>query len=316
MNTVNSAQHVQSRTRDLGRFDAPVLVCGGAYSNLEAFKALLAAAERMAIPKNHIVHTGDVIAYCADAAATADLLHESGAPAILGNVEESLAASSPDCGCGFNEGSVCDKLAAEWFSYADAQTGPELRRWMQLLPYHLTFELSGRRVRAVHGSVQEVNRFMFSSLPDSAFEAEFAHADADIVVAGHSGIPFTRQVGSRVWHNSGSVGLPANDGTPRVWFSVLTPERDGVHIEHHAFNYDHELTKSKMLQAGVCTEYAETLSSGVWPSLDVLPDVEKQSTGKPLDLSEPVFCPAPVAEEKSGAAPKTGAPAPTIQETA
>ncbi|MEM8743267.1 MAG: metallophosphoesterase family protein, partial [Pseudomonadota bacterium] len=281
---------MHSRTRDLGRFVAPVLICGGAYSNLEALEALFAAADRLGIPNDHVLHTGDVIAYCADAAATAELLRARGAPAIQGNVEESLAASLPDCGCGFNEGSVCDKLAAEWFAYADAHTGTELRRWMGQLPHHLTFELAGLRIRAVHGSVQEVNRFLFASQPDSVFDAEFAHAGADIVVAGHSGIPFTRRVGGRVWHNSGSVGLPANDGTPRVWFSVLTPEDGGIRIEHHAFDYDHELTKSKMLAAGVCTEYAETLSSGLWPSLDVLPDMERRATGEPLDLGEPVFC--------------------------
>ena len=294
MSARSSEDQIAARTRDLGRFDAPVLVCGGAYSNLEALEALFAAANRLGIPNDHIVHTGDAIAYCADAAATAELLRQCGVPSIQGNVEESLAASLPDCGCGFNEGSVCDKLAAEWFAYADAHTGPDLRRWMGQLPHHLTFELSGLRIRAVHGSVQEVNRFMFASLPDSAFEAEFAHADADIVVAGHSGIPFTRRVSARLWHNSGSVGLPANDGTPRVWFSVLSPEDDGIRFEHHAFDYDHELTKSKMLSAGVCTEYAETLSNGLWPSVDVLPDTEKRATGKPLDLSKPVFCDAKV----------------------
>jgi hypothetical protein len=28
-------------------------------------------------------------------------------------------------------------------------------------------------------------------------------------------------------------------------------------------------------------EYAETIASGIWPSLDVLPNIEKQQTGKP-----------------------------------
>ncbi len=292
MDVRNSEDHIRCRTRDLGRFDTPLLVCGGAYSNLEALEALFDAAARLGIANDHIIHTGDVIAYCADAAAAAELLRRSGAHAIQGNVEESLAASLPDCGCGFNEDSLCDKLAAEWFSYADAHTGPELRRWMGLLPHHLTFELAGARLRAVHGSVQEINRFVFASQPDDVFDAEFAYADADIVIAGHSGIPFTRRAGSRIWHNSGSLGLPANDGTPRVWFSVLHPEGQGIRIEHHALEYDHARTQSKMIEAGVCTEYAETLSSGVWPSLDVLPEAERQAAGKPLDLSEPVLCEA------------------------
>jgi hypothetical protein len=32
--------------------------------------------------------------------------------------------------------------------------------------------------------------------------------------------------------------------------------------------------------------YAAALSSGLWPSLDVLPDTERRATGAPLDVSD------------------------------
>ena len=163
---------------------------------------------------------------------------------------------------------------------------------MGLLPHHLTFEISGIRTRVVHGSVREINRFIFASQPAADFETEFSLADADMVIGGHSGIPFSRQVGKRVWHNSGSLGLPANDGTSRVWFSVLTPRDGGVRIDHHPLDYDHALASSKMIGAGVCTEYADTLVNGIWPSLDILPPTERRATGRPLDLSQPFFCAA------------------------
>ena len=66
MDARNSEDQIRSRTRDIGRFEAPVLVCGGAYSNLEALEALMAAAGRLGIRPDHIIHTGDVVAYCAD----------------------------------------------------------------------------------------------------------------------------------------------------------------------------------------------------------------------------------------------------------
>ena len=148
---------------------------------------------------------------------------------------------------------------------------------------------AGRSARAVHGGVDQINRFIFASQPESDFEAEFNSANADMIIAGHSGIPFTRRVGTRVWHNSGSLGLPANDGTPRVWFSVLTPEGDGLRIDIHALDYDHETARAKMDEAKVCREYAQALCTGVWPSLDILPEAAKKQTGTPLELGEPVF---------------------------
>jgi hypothetical protein len=130
---------------------------------------------------------------------------------------------------------------------------------------------------------------LFASHPESAFEAEFAATDADMILAGHSGIPFTRRMGARVWHNSGALGLPANDATPRVWFSVLTPERQGLRIEHHVLDYDYECAREKMLKAGLCGGYADTLRTGLWPSLDVLPRPERKQTGAPLDLRSPAL---------------------------
>ncbi len=280
-----------AKIQDLGHFDDPVLICGGAYSNLEALVALFDTADRNSIPSKRIIHTGDVVAYCADPDTTAGLLRDRQVHAIQGNVEESLSASRPDCGCGFNEGSLCDKLSDEWFTYADALIGDGVRTWMGHLPQHLVFEIAGRRARVVHGSVLEINRFIFASQPDADFEAEFSAAapDTDLIISGHSGIPFTRQVGEKVWHNSGSLGLPANDGTPRAWYSILTPQPDSLRIDIHALDYDHETARKKMNRANVCGEYARALGTGIWPSLDVLPDSEKARTGVPLELGEPVF---------------------------
>ncbi len=272
-------------TRDLGPIEEPVLICGGAYSNLEALTALFDAAAALGMAHERIIHTGDAVAYCADPVATAELLRGRGAHAIQGNVEESLWAAMPDCGCGFEEGTACAALSAEWFAYADARIGDDLRAWMGRLPLQLTFTMAGRRVRVVHGGVREVNRFLFASSPGEDFGAEFAAADADIVIAGHAGLPFTRPVGARVWHNSGSLGLPANDGTPRVWFSLLIPEADGIRFEHRPLAYDHARAGAKMIEAGLPRGYAQALSTGRWPSESVLPEAERAIAGTPIEPS-------------------------------
>jgi hypothetical protein len=88
-------------------------------------------------------------------------------------------------------------------------------------------------------------------------------------------------IGDRLWHNSGVIGMPANDGTPRVWYLVLTPTKDGVSISHHALNYDHAAAarmRAEPLPAG----YAHCLETGLWRSLDVLPGQEKAATGGAL----------------------------------
>src|SRR5260370_40490830 len=78
--------------------DGPAIVFGGPYGNPEATRALLEQAARLGVPGERMVCTGDVVAYCADPAATVDLVRRSGARVVMGNCEESLAARNGDCG--------------------------------------------------------------------------------------------------------------------------------------------------------------------------------------------------------------------------
>ena len=120
--------------------DGPLLIFGGAYSNLEATVAVLAEAVRLGIPPARVICTGDVVAYGADAAATATLVRDFGCHVVMGNCEESLASGSANCGCGFPEDSACQRLSSAWFNYADRTIGPDLRSWMASLPRRIDVE--------------------------------------------------------------------------------------------------------------------------------------------------------------------------------
>ncbi|HVM78376.1 MAG TPA: radical SAM protein [Stellaceae bacterium] len=265
------------------RMDGPVLVFGGPYSNLEATEAVLAEARRLAIPPERIVCTGDIVAYGADALATVAAVRAAGIAAIMGNCEESLAANSGDCGCGYAEGSACERLASEWYAHADRTLDAESRRWMGALPRRLVIEVGGRRLAVVHGGTRRINRFLFASTPEPVLREELAASAADGVIAGHSGIPFSEIVGSKLWHNAGAIGMPANDATPRAWFSLLIPTGQGLRIEHRALSYDHRAAAGKMRAAGLPAGYADALETGLWPSVDVLPAAEAAATGKPIE---------------------------------
>ena len=272
--------------RNLGTIDEPVLVCGGAYGNLEALQALERWADMHAIQPANIIHTGDVAAYCADAAAASTFVRERGWPAIKGNVEEQLAVGADDCACGFEEGSVCNAMSAQWFAHADRTVSRDDRTWMADLPARLAFTMNGRRFCVVHGAVDQTNRFMFASLGEGEFAAQFDLPGADCVIAGHTGIPFTRQIGERVWHNSGALGMPATDGTPRVWFSVVAPDGDAISFTHHALVYDHKTAADKVRRQALPAGYADGLETGLWPSLDILPAEEAGRTGHAISLPQ------------------------------
>ena len=143
--------------------DGPLMVFGGPYSNLEATRAVLDEGTRLSISADRIICTGDVVAYGADAAATVDLVRDRVGHVVMGNCEESLAAGSDDCGCGFPTGSSCERLSAAWFAHASRQLNTDARAWMANLPRRINLEIGGCRLAVIHGGVDVINRFIFSS---------------------------------------------------------------------------------------------------------------------------------------------------------
>lgn len=263
--------------------DGPILAFGGPYSNLQATRAVLAEAARRGIPPRRVICTGDVVAYCADAAATVELVMESGIAVLAGNCEEQLAEAAEDCGCGFEEGTACDLLSRAWYAHALREVTAAQRGWMAGLPKRVQLALpDGRRLAVLHGGARQVSRFLFASAPDEVLAEEIAATGADGAIAGHCGMPFARLVGDALWLNAGAIGMPADDGTPRGWFAVLTPSRAGCEVEILPLRYDHETAAAAMRAARLPEGYANALSTGIWPSCDVLPPAERARRGQPL----------------------------------
>lgn len=281
--------------RDLGALEGPVLVFGGPYGNLEATEAMIDAARRLGIAGANAICTGDVVAYGADPQAVVDRVRAWGCAVVMGNCEESLAADAGDCGCGFSEGSTCAALSAQWFTATRRDLDTEATRWMGMLPRRIDFVLAGRRFAAIHGGLSRINQFVFASTPARVKADQIAAAGADAILAGHCGLPFSQILGDTLWHNSGALGMPANDGTPRVWFSVLTARDRGVQVDHHPVEYDHRPAAAKMRARGYPAAYADALASGLWPSCDVLPPRERAVRGARL-APAPVFWPRATLE--------------------
>lgn len=272
--------------RDLGHLQDKLLIFGGPYSNLQATQAIREVAETLEIPADHCICTGDIVAYCAQPNETVALLKDWGVHCLLGNCEESLAENKNDCGCGFAEGTACDVLSAQWFEYSKRQLHQSHKEWFAALPRTIRFNYAGYKIEVVHGSVSSINRFIFASTAEQVFAEEFALSTADIILAGHSGIPFTKKVGRRYWHNAGVIGMPANDATPNTWYSVISINENAMlQIQQCALQYNYQQAYAAMHQANLTNSYAQALQSGIWPSNQILPPSEQAQQGIALQAN-------------------------------
>ncbi len=258
--------------RDLGVLDGDMMLFGGPYSNLQATEAVLAQACMRQIAADHVICTGDVVAYCGAPAATVAAVRASGCTVLAGNCEVQLAQNADDCGCGFEEGTICDRLSVAWYAYARGQLDERARAWMAALPDVLSFEHHGKRYGVLHGGVRDVARFVWETDNDEVFEGEWAALEAaagpvDVVVAGHSGLPFVRETARGIWINAGVIGMPPHDGAQQTRFAVLS----GGVFQIEELTYDVAGAVVDMQTAKLPLAYTDALQSGYWPSEDVLP---------------------------------------------
>lgn len=259
-----------------------LLVFGGVYGNLEALLALRARATDLGILPNSIFCTGDTVAYCGNPNECIEVVRDWGIHSISGNVEEQLAVGGDHCGCNFEAGSVCDALSARWYNFIDSTLLDSHREWMAKLPKHIHFSFHNRDFLVVHGTPVETSGYVFKSTPWSVKAKYFESNRVDVILSGHSGLPFVDKKNKLNWVNSGALGMPANDGTRRTWFAIVEKIGAEISFSLQHLDFDSEKTVAAMKENNLPEEYSKTLFNGLWSNEDVLPEAERLLRGQAL----------------------------------
>ncbi len=273
----------QPHVKDIGTLNGKLFVFGGVYSNLQALQECMEIADSLGISPENRICTGDMIGYCAQPRETIEWLKNSSVKCIAGNVEIQLREGQDDCGCNFSENSRCDLFSRQWFPYAQQRITDSDRAWMQDLPEILTFSYAGKPVCVLHGGYFETAGYIFASTAWERKQSDFEASGSEVILAGHSGIPFQDVHDGRYWLNAGVIGMPPNDGKTGGWF-LLLDDTDGFTFSFHRFEYDHRQAAKRMREANLPEAYAHTLETGVWDNCEILPETERRQQGIPILL--------------------------------
>ncbi|MFY0605351.1 MAG: metallophosphoesterase family protein [Cyclobacteriaceae bacterium] len=269
--------------KNLGSLNGKILVFGGAYSNLHALQRMRELAAEASILPHQVINTGDTVGYCAYPEECLSLVKDWGIHSILGNIEIQIREGQEDCGCNFDEDSRCDLLSKQWYPYAYEQISAPMKAWLHQWPNQLQFQYAGKQFAVVHGSALDTAEFIFRSTPWTQKAKSFDLTNSDVILAGHCGLPFSHANDEKLWLNAGVIGMPANDGTARVWYMILNDE-DGLAYVHHSFHYDHQTAANLMKQHQLPNSYATTLSTGVWDNCEILPEEETGMQGERMEF--------------------------------
>ncbi len=181
-----------------------LLIISDIHGNLEALKTTLA------IPYDEVICLGDLVDYGPDPAECIEAMVSASIPVVRGN-HDNAVASGIDCGCGY----TYKHLSVATREYTTAKLSSQHLEYLGGLPMYIERRYGDKKVYFCHASPRSMYEYILPQTPDTDIRAMIQGIDADILVVGHSHIPFTRQVDNITIINPGSVGQP-RDGDIRA----------------------------------------------------------------------------------------------------
>jgi predicted phosphodiesterase len=248
---------------------------GGIYSNYLALAAALEDAQRRGATAYYCL--GDLGAFGPHPDRVFPLLCDAGVLCVQGNYDYAIGHNLPDCQCGYTD--PRDNYFAQIsYQYTFHHTSPRWRAWLRTLPPLRRLRLGRYRLLLCHGSPRQQNEFLWESTTSTAFLEYLATTwQADVLLATHTGIKWYRPLsGDRHFVNVGVLGRPENDGTPRVWYALVSAEPD-FQVTFVPVVYDYEQLAWEMRCEGLPEEFITTIRTGWWTTcLEVLPAKERR----------------------------------------
>ena len=156
---------------------------------------------------------GDLVNYGPNPSEVIEFVRANAAVVIRGNHDHSVACDEDSqCSARFR------RMAQETGRFTSGAISEEQRQYLRTLPLTVDREVAGVRFLLCHAV--PANPLHEYRAPDSAlWEAEASRLTADILLVGHTHLPFQRRFRNLLIANPGSAGQPKH-GVPNACYAV------------------------------------------------------------------------------------------------
>lgn len=215
-----------------------LLIISDIHGNKEALDAVLE------VEHDAVICLGDLVDYGPAPAECIDLIRQTGIRTIMGN-HDNAVAYKVDCECG----QTYKHLSVATREYTWDQLDDSYVEFLKNLPHNMDMTFGDVTVHFAHGSPRSMYEYIKPETSDEDVLEMMHDADvcADVVVIGHSHIPFVRKVDGVTIINPGSVGQ-SRDGDTRASCAVFDTKTREVEIIRCEYDID-----------SVCTQIRESM---------------------------------------------------------
>ncbi len=234
-----------------------IAVISDVHGNLAALQAVLADIEQKGA--DTVCSAGDLVGYGPFPYEVIGLFKEKRIASVMGNFDYTIGNSRVICRCRYKD--------EEWARIGEASikwtlenTTEKNKEFLRQLPFEMAVGTDNYSVRIVHGSPRRNYEYMDLDLAEEKVSRLLFMCQADILVCGHTHIPYVREIGNKLVVNAGSVGQPKH-GDPRASYCII--EIDGkARAEVHFVEYDFTSTAAAIIKQGLDARLAEVIRTG------------------------------------------------------
>jgi putative phosphoesterase len=226
------------------------------HGNLHALQAVLADIDRQ--EPDQVYCLGDLVGYGAHPNEVIDLIRTRQIPTIMGNYDDGVGFDKDDCGCAYTDEEM-RRLGDLSLAWSRAHVTAENKAFLRSLLPNVRLEVHGKRVLLVHGSPRRINEYVYEDRAPASLARIAAMANADILVFGHTHLPYVKEVEGVLFVNDGSVGKP-KDGDPRAAYAILEIGEE-VRVTIQRVVYDVAAAAAAVRASGLPPHFADLLET-------------------------------------------------------
>jgi putative phosphoesterase len=187
------------------------------HANKHALDAVLEDIRRR--NPDRVICLGDLVGYGAFPNDVIETIRAANIPTLAGNYDDGVGFDREECGCAYTDAG--DKERGDRsLRWTQRVVTPENKAWLRALPRELRFDIAGRRVLCVHGSPRRMNEYLYEDRPERSLLRMFESTGADVILCGHTHLPYHRRVGAIHLINVGTAGKP-KDGDTRADYALV-----------------------------------------------------------------------------------------------
>jgi putative phosphoesterase len=191
---------------------------------------------------------GDLVGYGPQPNEVVEEIMMRDIPTVQGNYDDGIGFNRDDCGCAYK--TLAERQAGkESLEWTKAETKKVVKKFLMNLPNQMLWEREGKKVLLVHGSPRRLNEYIFEDRPERSLTRMLERLDIDVLIIGHTHLPYHRVVGDIHIVNAGSVGRP-KDGDTRACYAVIDTG-DPFRVEFRRVKYNLARVAQMMEQGGL-----------------------------------------------------------------